>query len=222
MPFQGSSGYRPWISVIRAGRNPNIGGSPSSGQGLGNTVAMSQDQPGNGLPTRTAQSWPGSPCGGLIMPTDPEGSEAGGTVTAGAAVAPVGGTVMEVGAGAWEPSNGAPTGISQRWPGSPWGGFSWTMDGVVASGVTAGGIVVSITADAGCSGAVVVVGVDSSALAQEAMAKERASVAVAQVKVAFISGRFRNGVIAEFRAKITWFDRAFSVPGEGSVLEAHE
>ncbi len=179
------------------------------------------DHPGNGLPTGTAQSWPGSPCGGLILPVAPVGSEVGASVIPGAAGAPAGGTVMEVASGVGDPSSGAPTGISHRCPGSPWGGFNWAVGSAwdVGSGVLADAGVVSSADAAGCSWVAAGKGAGSSTFEQEAMATERASVAVAQVKVVFISGRFRNGVIAEFCAKIAWFDRAFPCRRKAQCLK---
>jgi len=51
-------------------------------------------------------------------------------VTTGGGVGAAAGTTVVVGAGVaagWgAPDNGAPTGSSQRWPGSPWGGFTAT------------------------------------------------------------------------------------------------
>jgi hypothetical protein len=73
---------------------------------------------GKGAPTATAQSWPGCPCGGLRpapvvlcaegVVNDGGGLKVGTGVLAGAAF---------VAAGA--EFKGAPTSISQRWPGSP-------------------------------------------------------------------------------------------------------
>jgi len=92
----------------------------------------------SGDPTGIAQSCPGWPCGGFIP------SAVGVTVAAGACTgagdevmvgaglppgvdnAPDGGVTTCVGAGAAPAGefNGAPTAISQRWPGSPCAGFS--------------------------------------------------------------------------------------------------
>lgn len=94
--------------------------------------------------------------------------------------------MLEVGIG--DPSNGAPTGISQRWPGSPWGGFSCAVAGAgaVASGATAAGAV-SDAAGAASSGTTVVEGAGSTAVEQAAMAQVKVRAAEAQISGLFIA-----------------------------------
>jgi len=78
----------------------------------------------NGAPTAISQRWPGWPCGGFIP----------GAVLTGAATAPgvlvmtgwlvVVAVVAVVAGFAAGEFSGAPTAISQRWPGCPYAGFS--------------------------------------------------------------------------------------------------
>ena len=81
----------------------------------------------NGAPTAISQRWPGSPCGGFIP---------GSVFTLfGTSVMVIFGcpltVVPVVVAGAGLLFKGAPTAISQRWPGCPCGGF---MPGAVTIG----------------------------------------------------------------------------------------
>ena len=94
-----------------------------------------------GCPTAIAQSCPGSPCGGLMpggvddLPCCPSIENVGGVagfevgvekegVIAGALLVVLL-IVVVAGVVVGSESNGAPTGISQRCPGSPWGGFNF-------------------------------------------------------------------------------------------------
>lgn len=67
---------------------------------------------GKGLPTGTAQSCPGSPCGGLILPLLPVTALAGGEAGTAAGASSVIGVVAD--AAGTLLSKGAPTGMSQR------------------------------------------------------------------------------------------------------------
>lgn len=91
------------------------------------------------------QSWPGWPCAGLV-PAATEPGVGGGVNTGAASTGAFGMAAFGLLAGEF---NGAPTGISQRWLGSPWAGLS----AVVAVGVAGWVLVV------GCTGAVVAAGV---------------------------------------------------------------
>lgn len=82
-----------------------------------------------------AQSWPGSPWGGLVPATV--------VPPVGAAVAPPAGAgepmagICKLGCGSAGVVKGAPTSISQRWPGWPCEGFRAALAaGAVLAGVT--------------------------------------------------------------------------------------
>lgn len=103
---------------------------------------------GRGLPTGTAQSWPGSPCGGFmpggVVPAVGAGVAGGGSViccVAGmaAGAAPAGGAL----------ESEAPTGISHRCPGSPCGGLGSVTTAVGPAGACASvGMGVTVVAGA--------------------------------------------------------------------------
>jgi hypothetical protein len=85
----------------------------------------------NGAPTAISQRCPGSPWAGFIP-----GATA--VVATGCAILSeemfIGVVPLVAGSGAGLLFKGAPTEMSQRWPGSPWAGFIPAATGVVAAG----------------------------------------------------------------------------------------
>ena len=99
-----------------------LGAESNGGAAVVVTVAGAAGLLFKGAPTAISQRWFGSPCGGFIPGAVFVGVGTSFIVICGCCgvvLTAVGGVV----AGAGLLFNGAPTEISQRWPGCPCGGF---------------------------------------------------------------------------------------------------